>query len=147
MKLYVAYGSNLNKKQMKYRCPSAKVFGTGVLKNWELLYRGTRRAGVATIRRKKGSYVPVGLWLIDNPAEQSLDMYEGYPHLYRKQNVYITLPDGSRRLAMVYIMNGNRQPCYPSEYYEETIRQGYMDFDLDMRYFDESLEKCGYEIR
>lgn len=147
MKLYVAYGSNLNKKQMAQRCPTAKVFGAGIMQNWELLYRGTRRDGVATIRRKKGSCIPVGLWMIYEEDEKSLDIYEGFPYLYRKQNVYVTLPDGSRHLAMVYIMNGHRKPCYPSEYYEETIRQGYMDFDLDMGYFEESLEKCSFEIR
>ena len=26
-KLYIAYGSNLNLKQMKYRCPTAKFVG------------------------------------------------------------------------------------------------------------------------
>ena len=30
-KLYVAYGSNLNKEQMRYRCPTAKFVGTGII--------------------------------------------------------------------------------------------------------------------
>ena len=30
-KLYVAYGSNLNKEQMKDRCPGAEFVGTGTL--------------------------------------------------------------------------------------------------------------------
>ena len=29
MKLYVAYGSNLNKEQMSHRCPDAKPVYTG----------------------------------------------------------------------------------------------------------------------
>ena len=40
MKLYVAYGSNLNKQQMRHRCPSAKPVYTGYLNNWELIYEG-----------------------------------------------------------------------------------------------------------
>ena len=30
-KIYIAYGSNLNLKQMKYRCPDSKVLGTAML--------------------------------------------------------------------------------------------------------------------
>lgn len=42
MKLYVAYGSNLNKEQMSHRCPDAKPVYTGYLENWELIYRGSK---------------------------------------------------------------------------------------------------------
>lgn len=54
-KLYVAYGSNLNLKQMAYRCPSASIYGTGQLTNWELLYRGSATNSHATIAKKHGS--------------------------------------------------------------------------------------------
>ena len=54
-KLYVAYGSNLNLKQMAYRCPSASIYGTGQLTNWELLYRGSATNSHATIAKKQGS--------------------------------------------------------------------------------------------
>ena len=37
---YVAYGSNLNLRQMRYRCPTAKLCGTGQLKNYELQFKG-----------------------------------------------------------------------------------------------------------
>ena len=33
-KLYVAYGSNLNKEQMRYRCPTAKFVGTGIIEGY-----------------------------------------------------------------------------------------------------------------
>ena len=35
-RLYVAYGSNLNIQQMTSRCPGAKLYGTGVIENFEL---------------------------------------------------------------------------------------------------------------
>ena len=41
-KLYVAYGSNLNLKQMAYRCPTATLVGTGVIDNYELQFKGMR---------------------------------------------------------------------------------------------------------
>ncbi len=147
MKLYVAYGSNLNVAQMAYRCPTARMVSSAVIPNWELLYKGTRRAGVATIMYKKGVTLPVGLWEIDDEAEAALDIYEGYPHLYGKQNIFVTLPDGKRKLAMVYIMNNGHKTCYPSDSYINTIMQGYDDFGLDIDFFYESLEKCSQMLR
>ena len=81
-KLYVAYGSNLNKEQMARRCPTAKIYGTGFLNNWELIYRGSKTGAYATIRRKKGSKLPVAVWKIEDIDERNLDIYEGYPKLY-----------------------------------------------------------------
>lgn len=104
MKLYVAYGSNLNKEQMSHRCPDAKPVYTGYLENWELIYRGSKTGAYATIRRKKGYRVPVAVWSISETDEKNLDIYEGYPRFYYKQNVYVTLQDGSRIKAMVYIL-------------------------------------------
>lgn len=40
-KLYIAYGSNLNLGQMKYRCPTAKLYGTGVIENYEYMFIST----------------------------------------------------------------------------------------------------------
>ena len=44
-KLYIAYGSNLNLKQMKYRCPTAKLVGKGVVENYELQFKGMPHCG------------------------------------------------------------------------------------------------------
>lgn len=147
-KLYVAYGSNLNTIQMARRCPTAKVYGVGILKNWELLFRGNARGcGVATIHRKVGSVVPVGLWEIEPKDEKSLDAYEGYPFLYNKQNVYVTMRDGSKKKAMVYIMTPGHYPAGPSSAYEDTIRTGYDDFGLDIQIFDEAIDNNIREMR
>ncbi len=104
-KLYIAYGSNLNLEQMAVRCPTAEVVGTTVLRNWRLVFNG-----VASIERHKGSAVPVLVWRIRPRDEDALDVYEGWPTLYRKESLNISL-DGKQVRAMVYIMNnGNRRP-------------------------------------
>jgi hypothetical protein len=36
--LNLAYGSNLNLGQMAYRCPTAKVYGKGMLLDYQLLF-------------------------------------------------------------------------------------------------------------
>lgn len=139
MKLYVAYGSNLDKMQMKYRCPGARPVYSGHLENWQLIYRGSKTGAYASIRYKKGCRVPVGIWEITAHDEKFLDMYEGYPSFYQKKNIYVHLEDGSRVKAMVYIMRSDAAPGVPSKQYMRTILRGYADFHLDENYLIESL--------
>ncbi|MBO5160262.1 MAG: gamma-glutamylcyclotransferase, partial [Lachnospiraceae bacterium] len=61
-KKYMAYGSNLNQKQMKFRCPTAKVIGIGEVKGYELLFKGSPYGAFATIEPKEGAKVPVLIW-------------------------------------------------------------------------------------
>lgn len=133
MKKYIAYGSNLNLKQMSMRCPTAKVVGTTMLNDYQLTFRN-----VATIEPKQGSVVPVAIWEIDEQSEIALDRYEGYPRLYRKEYLDIEL-NGKKEKALVYIMNIGK-PQMPGRGYYETILQGYYDVGLDTEYLDDALK-------
>ena len=146
-KLYIAYGSNLNMRQMKKRCPDARLLYVGELRNWGLVFRGSHTGSYATIYRKKGSIVPVGVWEISGKDEKNLDRYEGYPTFYHKQNVFVTLQDGSRTKGMVYIMRKDALPGRPSEFYVDTIRQGYIDTGLDLDYLDKFIFQNWQEMR
>ena len=46
---YAAYGSNLSLEQMAYRCPQAKMVGTGTLEHYELQFRGSAGRAHATV--------------------------------------------------------------------------------------------------
>jgi len=140
-KYYVAYGSNLNLEQMVLRCPDARIYSSGILKNWELIYRGKHNNAHATIRRKAGSTVPVLVWEITEKDEQSLDRCEGFPVYYFKQNVRVILPDTKTITAMVYIMDKSKLPGLPSKKYANTIYKGYLDNSFDTDCFFDSLKK------
>jgi gamma-glutamylcyclotransferase (GGCT)/AIG2-like uncharacterized protein YtfP len=135
-RLYIAYGSNLNLKQMTMRCPTAKVVDTAVMRNWRLLFNG-----VATIERFKGGEVPVLVWEIQPQDETALDRYEGYPRLYRKESVRVRL-DGKQVSAMVYIMNYGRQSPPNSSYYN-TILGGYISAGFDVNILREAAKLSG----
>lgn len=137
-RLYVAYGSNLNKKQMKYRCPTAKLYGTGEIKNYELQFKGHPNGAFATIAPKEGASVPVAVWEIQPRDELSLDRYEGYPSHYFKQNVPVQL-DGEEVIAMVYIMNLKMGFGLPSPSYYHTVYEGYNDCELDTDILDKAV--------
>ena len=145
-KLYIAYGSNLNLAQMSARCPSATVYGVGRLNNWELLYRGRKGDAHATIATRKGAFVPVLVWEIQPLDERNLDLYEGFPYYYFKENIIVNI-NGKVRRAMVYIMNKSQSPATPSQRYVQTIWQGYEDNNLDLSVLQKSLEKNSIECR
>ena len=131
MKLYIAYGSNLNIDQMKRRCPDAEIVTTSCINNYQLTFRGNHRGfGVANIEPKKGARVPVGVWQISQDDEVALDRYEGYPHLYVKQNFMVPI-NGERHKAMAYVMRQGFDPVPPSDSYLQTIADGFDDFRID----------------
>ena len=130
-KFYLAYGSNLNVEQMKYRCPGAVMIGKTYLEDYRITFRGNSRSGVANIEPRKGSRVPVGIWSITQTDEKALDRYEGFPFLYRKQEFRVKLPDLRTVTAIAYIMTPGRTWAQPSPYYLHVIRQGYDDFRFD----------------
>lgn len=148
MKYYVAYGSNLHKEQMSYRCPGAKVVCTGVVKDYTLVYRGSKTGAYATIIPCEGEHVPVAVWAINEKHERSLDLYEGYPRFYYKKDVWVNPTDQDRMpfKAMAYIMFDAAKPGKPSMWYLEICAQGYIDQGLDMVKLEESIVRNQKEI-
>ena len=106
-KIYIAYGSNMDLEQMKYRCPNAKMKGTGVLENWRLMFKGSLTGSYATIEEEEWQNVPVVYFTITKSDEENLDYYEGYPILYYKREVKIKTNKGYIE-GMVYIMDESR---------------------------------------
>ena len=139
-KYYIAYGSNLNKVQINRRCPTAMPFATATLENYKLLFRGEKNCAVATIEPKSGEKVPVVIWKITDMDEKSLDRYEGYPYLYRKEEIEVKI-NNEKIKTMVYIMNEGRLIGTPSCYYYSTVRQGYKDFSLDDIFLKNAVNK------
>ncbi len=138
-KLYVAYGSNLNKRQMEYRCPTAVYVGAGELQDYELQFKGSVRGAHATIAPKEGSSVPVGVWMIQKADERRLDLYEGVPSYYFKKNIHVQM-GGETVRGMVYIMDQKHDFGLPTRNYYETVREGYQNCGLDTAVLDKALQ-------
>lgn len=147
---YIAYGSNLNVRQMRMRCPTARRIGTSELEGYELLFKGSKTGSYLTVEKRPGSSVPVGVWEVSSSDEKALDRYEGFPNFYYKKE--LTLPiKGIRtgkirkRRVFVYIMHENRSIGIPSIPYMQTCIQGYDDFGFDRLVLIDAYLKCGEE--
>ena len=142
-KYYIAYGSNLNLRQMRQRCPDARVIGTAELKGWQLLFKGSKTGSYLTIEEKTGGTVPVAVWEVSENDEKRLDMYEGYPTFYYKKELAVTVK-GIRtgklreKKAFVYIMHEDRPIGVPSDYYLQVCAEGYYSFRFDFTYLEDA---------
>ena len=118
---YIAYGSNMVAEQMAFRCPNARLLGTGWLLNHRLEFYLH-----ATVEktRSKGARVPVAVWEIDEADEHSLDRYEGVPTYYIKRKATVQMRDGSEIEGLIYIMKSIR-PYPPEKAYYNGIFHAY----------------------
>lgn len=144
---YIAYGSNLNIRQMMIRCPGARIMGTSEIEGYELLFKGSQTGAYLTIEEKEGNNVPVAVWSVTEADEAALDRYEGFPTFYYKKE--LTLPiKGIRsgkvrnRKCFVYIMHEDRKIGVPSLAYVKTCLEGYISFGFDEHYLAEAQIKA-----
>ena len=127
---YAAYGVGLNRAEMAKRCPTAKPMGTSILRHYRLIFRGSHAAAVASIEPAKGFSVPMLIWEITLADEMSLDLYEGFPHLFEKQQLRMRL-DGKLVNCMTYVMRGDHPLGKPSAFYYSAVLEGYKAAGFD----------------
>ena len=144
---YLAYGSNLNVKQMVLRCPDAKPLGTGEIAGYRLLFKGSKSGAYLTIEPQEGAKVPVAVWEVSEADEKKLDRYEGFPAFYYKKELRLQYKDirtGGRRTvnAFAYIMYENRPIGIPSNFYMRTCLEGYDAFFFDRKVLAAAYDKC-----
>lgn len=143
-KYYLAYGSNLNVRQMRFRCPNAVPVGTATLDGYRLLFKGSKTGAYLTVERHRGSTVPLGVWEVDETDEKNLDRYEGDPAFYYKKSVKLNVRSlyGDREQildAFLYIMHEERHLGLPSAQYVSVCRQGYTDFGFNEKFLRRAL--------
>ena len=112
---YIAYGSNMVQEQMAHRCPGARLIGTGYISGARLefyLHATVEKTGDQRNR------VPVAVWEINSSDEQRLDIYEGFPSYYIKEEWPVHMRDGSEISGMIYIMKLIRLSPPHSSYYK-----------------------------
>ncbi len=120
--LYFAYGTNLNLRDMRRRCPAAKPVGAATLKDHKLVFRH-----FADLAPESGSTVSGALYEITPGCQRALDAYEGKD--YRQVTLSVETAEGPRE-AMAYVM-GKGDLAPPDLEYFTTIARGYGDWKFD----------------
>lgn len=120
---YFAYGMNTNKREMDWRCPTARAVGVAVLPKHRLDFDRHATVGVDNVESVKGV-----LWLLTDKDETILDLLEGFPRLYLKKVVKVYCR-GQEFDAMTYYLP-NSLLRLPSNSYYNQVEQGYRDFGI-----------------
>jgi gamma-glutamylcyclotransferase (GGCT)/AIG2-like uncharacterized protein YtfP len=122
---------------MASRCPLARRIGAGILRDHRLLFRG-----VADVEPRQDSVVHGALWSITRECEESLDEFEGHPHLYGKRLVTVTHHKHCEVDAMVYTMQYKTSLTPPSADYRALIAKGYSDFGVPIEQLDAAVREA-----
>ena len=151
-KLYVAYGSNLDRQQMAFRCPTATVVGTGTIKDYRLMFKGSKTGSYLTIEPAPGFEVPVAVWSVTAHDEMRLDIYEGFPQFYYKADVRLPVHYSESdkvvmKNAFVYIMHEDHHLGRPSKSYMDVCTNGYEDFGFDLQVLREAYKFSIGEVK
>ena len=142
--IYFAYGSNLNKQQMKRRCPHAQHLGKAVLKDWQLTFQKSSTGFYCNIVPCEGAKTPIGLWYIPDSELAILDRYEGYPTCYGREKVKAYEMTGKVGRppvwhGVLYRMPEDRPYGFPTKKYIRTCLEGYKDFGMDSECIDRAI--------
>ena len=148
--LYFAYGSNLNRQQMKSRCPGSKYIKNYYLKGFKLCFSWNKyrrdRTGVANIEKQNDSTnymlntVPGAIYRINGKYKNDLRRHEGYPKVYIEDSFTL-----DKKKVFFYIMK-NYDPKRPTLEYTKKIKQGYKDCNLDIDFLRRRLSHYHIEI-
>ena len=128
---YFAYASNLNRKQMRERCPTSQPKFTATLHHYQLVFIGWSRkwrGGTASIRPIRGGKVLGAIYEVSEECLRQLDKYEGSD--YRRLNVIVNNEDNEPVEAVTYIRSSQAEQAKPSPEYLALIQQGYKDWRL-----------------
>jgi gamma-glutamylcyclotransferase len=130
---FFAYGTTLNKAQMRKICPGAKPKFQAVLPNYRLTFSGWSRdlkSSTVNIIPFRGERVMGGVWEISETDLQKLDRFEDYPTNYDHVNVLVLNDLEEATKAMAYIKRRQSDFAKPAAEYLAIIRQGYRDWGI-----------------
>jgi cation transport regulator ChaC len=142
---YFAYGSNMNRAQMRARAGNVLEEHNAHLPNYELRFNKKVRGGTAgaNVQPMQGKTVYGVLYKIEDAAFRSLDRYEGVPEHYRRIEVRVTPEGGQAVPAQVYIATKVEKGLRPAGHYLQAILEGAGEHGLPVTYIEEIKAAAG----
>jgi hypothetical protein len=114
---YFAYGINMDRDEMAYRCPRATLRGTATLDGYRFMIN---REGVATLVPTARSLVYGVLWNLTPVDEVALDLFEGVDEGFYEKQVILAGQNGREYAALIYL-SSDSTPGRPRPGYWETV--------------------------
>jgi gamma-glutamylcyclotransferase len=122
--LYFAFGSNLDRDQMRVRCPNHEVLALAWLPDHRLAFTAFSpgwNGGVADVVQSPGDKVWGLLYRLTRSDLESLDAYEGHPQKYRRTLVKVEQQAEHMSEVWTYVVISKSGPYPPSGPYLAVI--------------------------
>jgi gamma-glutamylcyclotransferase len=143
---YFAYGSNMDIDQMKQRCPSAEVLGSGVLRDYALgftVYSQGWDGGAADVVHGPGQEVWGIVYVFGIQDLDGLDTDEGYPDQYRRVQLPVEVDGTQHPGVWVYEVVRKLSFVPPKCKYIELMRNAAVRYGFPRKYLESlSAVKC-----
>jgi gamma-glutamylcyclotransferase len=137
--IYFAYGSNMNRAQMRARCPESRVLGHGFVMDHVLVFAQwstARASSVASILRSPGDRTLGRVYELSEADVRRLDRFEGYPNQYKKKSVKVQMLKPSHKLnAMTYYIPRPFEESPPATPYFNIIAGAYAELGYTLERF------------
>jgi gamma-glutamylcyclotransferase len=140
--IYFAYGSNMNHRQMRKRCPSSLFINAAYIEGYKYVYDGYSKnwkGAVANIISGNKDIVWGGLFEINSDNLAALDCYENYPKTYNRKMVKVTDINGKTVDAIIYVRSRPKDIGKPSEDYRSVVVTGARDCGITDDYIKKYL--------
>jgi gamma-glutamylcyclotransferase (GGCT)/AIG2-like uncharacterized protein YtfP len=132
VRLYFAYGSNMDRAHMARLCPQAEPYGAASLRSYKYVIAAS---GFATVIPWPGSFVHGVLWKVTPREIAALDRYEDVAGgLYRAVQLPVKYNDRLLR-ALVYLAISDRTGATPPGYLDKIVTAA-KDWNLPADYVD-----------
>ena len=133
MRLYFAFGSNMDRAHMERLCRGAEALGLARLDHHQFFIA---HAGYASIAPKRGASVHGVLWKITPPHLAKLDAYESVEAgLYRL--VAVPVHHGEKLLRALAYVASDARPGKPKAGYQEGVLAAARAWQLPADYLRE----------
>ena len=157
--VYFAYGANMAVRDMRSRCPGAKLLGTAKLRNFRF---HINRDGHATVVPDARKTVFGALWRLTVRDLRALDAFEEIDRgiyirtripvrIYSRKRIDVRLPRGSMIPVIIYLAT-NTEPGRPQRRYIRGIVESARHFRFPAAYrhelsqWEAPAEKRGGEV-
>lgn len=130
MMLHFAYGSNMNRMMMGWRCPTAQFEGCAVLPGHRFIIM---RHGMATVVPARGAVVYGVLWRLTPRDLAALNAYESIDTGLYRAVTRVVVAERRRVSALVYEA-GNRVRGRPKSGYMDVVTTAARDVGLPPHY-------------
>ncbi len=131
---YFAYGSNMDKTQMKERCPGSVLLGKAVLDGYKIaftIFSPKRNCGCADIVEAAREEVWGLLYEVSASDLKSLDKAENHPYKYKRFRINVTDGSGVIHSSETYkVVKREGKFLKPSKHYLRLMQEAAKNFEF-----------------